>query len=147
MSSIIRWGERIRFRSGSRWSHVALVENDEFIIEALSKGVSRSHISVYDHTEKIIVSSGMNDQDRAQAVAFAQSCVGQKYGWITIFGIALRFLTPGRGLWFGANGSEICSGLVAQALTRGPKIFKVDPAGITPAELAEEYNVPTHSRF
>jgi cell wall-associated NlpC family hydrolase len=146
VSSIIRLGERIRFRSGDRWSHVAIVENDEWIIEALTKGVVRSHISVYDKTEKLLVSSGLDEHDRPQAVAFAQSCVGQKYGWLIIFGIALRFLTPGRGLWFGSDGSEICSGLVAQALVRGPKIFKVNPASITPAELAEEYAVPHKSK-
>jgi uncharacterized protein YycO len=161
-SSIIRMGERLRFRSGARWSHVVFVvqapesgtdpgghsgwNSPGYVIEALTKGVVRTPLSDYDNIERQVVSTHLASTDRAQAIGFAQSCVGQKYGWTVIFACALRFLTPGRGLWFGMNGTEICSGLVAQCLVRGWANFKSNPSSLTPAELAEEYGVQSGSK-
>lgn len=144
-SALIRWGERIRFRSGARWSHAALIESPEVIIEALSRGVVRTKLSHYHDIEYILVHTQLSDQDTAQALAFAQACLGQRYGFITDFAIGLRFLTPGHGLWFGTDGTQICSGLVAQALTRGWAVFSQNPASLSPAELAEDYGVPARS--
>lgn len=138
---MIRFGERLRFKSGDRWSHCGVFITPDLIVEALTREVCRTPASAYRNIDHLIVDSKMVELDRKQAVAFATSCVGQKYGWPTIFGIALRFLTPGRGLWFGANGTEICSGLVGQCMVRGWANFKVNPASMTPAELAEEYKV------
>jgi hypothetical protein len=140
-SSVIRLGERIKFRPGANWSHAAFVETPDTVIEALTKGVVRTPLAAYRDIEYVLVRTGLVGDDRQQAVAFAQSCVGQKYGWVTDLGITLRFLTPGRGLWFGMDGTELCSGLVAQALCRGWKIFAVNPAAISPAELGVEYGV------
>ncbi len=138
-SAFIRWGERIRFRSGARWSHVIFVVSDTDCIEALTRGVVRTPLSAYATTDHEVVPTSLQNADLDQAIAFAQSCVGQEYGWMDIFGCALRFLTPGRGLWFGMNGTEICSGLVGQCLVRGWAIFKVNPSSMSPAELAEAY--------
>ena len=140
-SSVIRWGERIKFRGGDEWSHAAFIETPTTVIEALTKGVSRNPLVGYKDTLYVLVRTELHGDDRQQAVAFAQSCVGQEYGFLVDLGIAIRFLTPGRGLWFGMDGTEICSGLVAQALCRGWKIFKDNPAAISPAELSEEYEV------
>jgi uncharacterized protein YycO len=151
-SSIIRMGERLRFRSGARWSHVVFVvasedsEGNGRVIEALTTGVVRTPLSNYDNIEHQVVPTHLASVDRAQAISFAQSCVGQKYGWTVIFACALRFLTPGRGLWFGMNGTEICSGLVAQCLVRGWANFKSNPSSLTPAELAEEYGAQSGSK-
>jgi hypothetical protein len=145
VSTLIRWGERLRLHSGARWTHAAFVEDADTLIEAVTSGVRRAPISEYRDFEYVLVRTGMSQSgadDAAQAVAFASSCVGQRYGFATIVGIALRFLTPGRGLALGLNGTEICSGLVAQALVRGWANFPVNPASITPAELAEHYQVP-----
>jgi hypothetical protein len=144
-SVMIRWGERIRTRSGDRWSHAAFIETPETVIEALTHGVKRNPLTEYTDILYVLVRTDLHGDDQRQAVAFAQSCVGQEYGFTTDLGIALRFLTPGRGLWFGTNGTEICSGLVGQAMVRGWANFPVNPSALSPAELAVYYNVPSHS--
>jgi hypothetical protein len=72
---------------------------------------------------------------RANAVSFAQKRVGDRYGWSTIICIALKVLFKGR--WnFGIEGTEICSGLAAQALERmGYDWYPHEPNGLTPAYL------------
>lgn len=136
VSAIIRWGERIRPGGDPRYSHAALIETPTTIIEALTRGTVRSELSEYRQIEYALVRTRLAPEDQAQAVAFAQSCLGDTYGWLTILGIALRYLTPGRGLWFGQNGTEICSGEVAQAQCRGWANFTTNPASLTPSELA-----------
>lgn len=140
-SKIIRIGEKVRWPQGAYWSHAACCINEDEIVEALTRGVVRNPLSEYHGIPYTVVHTELNENDAMQATAFALDCVGDEYGWSVIFGIALRFLTPGRGLWFGMNGVEICSGLVAQAETRGWKIFKENPASITPTELAIAYEV------
>jgi hypothetical protein len=137
----IRTGERIRYGKGANWSHAAFCETGDTVIEALTKGVARNPLSTYHGVEYALVHTGLYGDDQQQAIAFARSCVGQEYGFLIDLGIALRFLTPGRGLWFGASGTEICSGLVAQAMTRGWMIFDENPASISPSELAIAYGV------
>ena len=142
VSWLIRLGERLKFRSGSRWSHACFVETPDTVIEALTHGVKRTPLSDYHNIEYIIVRTDMGAMDALQAVRFAQSCLGQSYGWLDDIAIAIRFLIPGRGLWFGLNGTEICSGLVAQCLVRGWANFPVNPASMSPAELGEAYGAP-----
>ena len=145
-SFLIRTGERIRLRSGARWSHTAIIVAPGVLVEALTHGVMQTPLAAYEHIEYVLVRTGLQGDDQRQAVAFARSCLGQRYGWTIIAGIALRFLTPGRGLWFGMDGTQICSGLVAQAQCRGWAIFPVNPSSITPAKLAECYGAPTGSK-
>lgn len=142
MSAIIRTGERIKFRSGSRWSHAAFVETSDTLIEALTGGVTRTPLAAYRNIEYVLVRTHLAPQDAAQAVKFAQSCLGNPYGYIDAIGLGLRFLIPGRGLWFGTIGTNICSGLVASTQVRGWKIYTVEPASISPAELAQEHGIP-----
>lgn len=139
VSRVIRLGERLRLRQADV-SHAAFCENAGTLIEALTRGVKRTPLAAYRHIEYWIVRAGLDPQDQAQAVAFARSCVGEQYGWLTDLGIALRFLTPGHGLWFGSDGTEICSGLVAQAEVRGWVNYPVQPAAISPQELFGFYN-------
>lgn len=137
-SATIRLGERIKYHQGY-WSHAAYIITPTEIIEALTGGVDRNPLSVYHDIDYALVHTALDPHDVLQANAFAESCVGQRYGYLTDVGIALRFLTPGRGLWLGMNGTEICSGLVAQAEVRGPVNFAVDPSSISPTELGRQY--------
>lgn len=144
VSALIRIGQSIRpaQRPWRRLTHVAFIASvDGDLIEADWRGVARTHLSAYRQKPYVHVSAGLAASDQAQAKAFAESCVGQSYGRVVILGCALRMLTPGRGLWFGMNGTEICSGLQAQALCRGDAIFKANPASMIPAELAAAYHV------
>lgn len=143
VSRCIRLGERIKYARGARVSHAAFVDDwkgdEPQLIEALTKGVVRTPLSAYRQVEYWLVRTELQAEDQDQAVAFARSCLGQKYGFLIDFAIALRFLTPGRGLWFGVDGTEICSGLVAQAMVRGWANFPVAPSSMSPAELLEHY--------
>lgn len=139
VSWVIRVGERLRLRRADV-SHTAFCESSQVLIESLTRGTVRTQLSAYRHTEYWIVRAGLTGDDALQAVAFARSCVGEQYGWLTDLGIALRFLTPGRGLWFGMNGTAICSGLCAEAQVRGWAIYPVDAAAISPQELFDHYS-------
>jgi hypothetical protein len=142
VSACIRAGERIKTGKGSVVSHAAFIEtagDDPTLIEALTKGVCRTPLSAYRHVEYWIVRTKLTGDDQLQAVAFAQSCVGDKYGFATDLGIAIRFLTPGKGLWFGAGGTQICSGLVAQTQVRGWVNYPFEPAPCAPSDLFDFY--------
>lgn len=140
VSFLIRLGESLR--GEHRWSHVAYVREQYGIIEALTHGVTKSDLNKYKDIEYVLVHTGLDEVDKVQASAFVESCLGQKYGFLVILGIILRYLTPGKGLWFGMNGTEICSGLCAQAMCRGWANFPKDnPASITPSRVAKYYGV------
>jgi hypothetical protein len=135
----IRTGETIKLGRKARFSHAAIFVKPDGLVESLTRGVAETSLSVYRGVEYVHIATGLDAHDQAQAVNFALSCVGQKYGWLDDVGIGLRFLTPGRGLWFGMNGTQICSGLCAQAQCRGDKIFTLEPSSISPEELYNEY--------
>jgi hypothetical protein len=78
--------------------------------------------------------------NRTHEVEFAQACLNEHYGWLTIVSIAFCLLT-GSKLGFGVDGQEICSALVARCLERTGEIFPTDPWHITPADLAKYFNV------
>lgn len=147
-SACIRFGERLKTGKGAVVSHAAFVAthymgHEATLIEALTKGVCVTPLSAYRHVEYWIVRTGLQGNDRAQAVSFAQSCLGQKYGWSTIIGLALRFCTPGKGLpGLLSNGTKICSGLVAQTQVRGWTIYPFEPASCAPSDLFNFYSQP-----
>jgi uncharacterized protein YycO len=144
-SELIRFGQSLRYRGPSAkytyWNHTALVVDAQgAIVEALGTGVARRSIHDYDPTQYTVVRIDASDADRAQAAAFATSCISAQYGWLTIVSIGLSLITGGK-LAFAIDGQLICSGLVARSLERTSAIFKHDPARIMPAELAEIYQV------
>lgn len=144
-SKLVSFGQRRRFKDANamyaHWSHAALIENSSgCIIEALATGVCRNSIEEYRHVELHYVHVDMDNQDRKQAVAFARSCLGQRYGWSIILGLGFVLLTNSR-LQVGFNGTEICSALVARALERGPFIFPKTPITMCPADLAAFFKI------
>lgn len=84
----------------------------------------------------------LNPGDREEVVAFAQWAweEHQRYGFCTIASIFPGLLT-GLKLSFGFDGQQICSGLVARALERTKMIFDITPSHVTPADLAERFEV------
>ncbi len=145
ISKIIRLGQRLRIHGTdgkyTHWNHAALIaDTDGGVIEALGRGITRRDLSDYVGTEYHVVRIDAAKEDRAQAVAFAASCVGQPYAWFTIISISLSLLTGGK-FSFGFEGQHICSGLVARALERTAAIFNRMPTHIMPADLAKYYDV------
>jgi hypothetical protein len=74
-------------------------------------------------------------------VAFAEYCLGESYGWLTIVSVALTLLSTCK-IGFGVDGQQICSALVARCLERIGEIFKEnEPWHLTPADLAKHFDV------
>lgn len=152
VSRLIRFGQRLRIHGQDRryayWNHAAIVVSaDGAIIEALGRGVTRRHLSQYQPRQYHLIRIDASDEDRAQAVAFAEWAVGapggegrQRYGFLTIASIAYTLLT-GAKFTFGVDGQLICSGLVARAMERTRAIFSRAPSHIMPADLAKYYDV------
>lgn len=148
VSRLIRFGQRSYGRENAKWNHVALYIGNDRIIEALSTGICESPLDKYAESERRVISTataGRRPADldaadremRENAVAFAESCVGEKYGWMTIAAIGLKTLFKGR-FNFGVQGTSICSGLVARSLERmGYNFNPYNPAELTPAYLAK----------
>lgn len=145
ITALIRVGQWLRpsLRPWARYTHVAvLVGASGMIIEAHAKGVQVADLTEYRDRDYILVRTGLQGYDVLQAEQFLFRQVGERYGFVIFAGTALRMLTPGRGLWLGMNGTEICSGLAAQALERGWYVFSKLAASLCPAELARELGVP-----
>lgn len=146
-SQLIRVGQSLRFwgadRKYARWNHAAMIiDRNGTIIEALGTGVTQRSIADYTPTEYYVVRIKASDEDRQEAVRFAQYCLQteQRYAWLEIVSIALSLLT-GAKLRFGIDGEEICSGLVAKALERTSAIFEKESSHMMPADLAKYYHV------
>src|SRR6201981_948699 len=146
-SRMIRWGEAIRYRGAdkpfARWNHAAIFINGQGdIIEALGGGVQQRNISIYKDTEYHVVHlEDVIDVNRTHEVEFAQACLHNHYGWLTILSIALSLLTASK-LGFGVDGQQICSALVARCLERIGEIFtESEPGHAMPADLAKHFSV------
>jgi uncharacterized protein YycO len=144
-SDLISFGQGIRFQGKRRpyahWSHAAFITGyDGEIIEARGRGIIRQNIHEYKDREYHYVHLNYEMSDRLQAIAFAESCLGDGYGFLTIIALALTIMTPA-GIEFGLNGTEICSALVASCLERGPYIFPKGAISMMPADLAEYFDI------
>lgn len=144
-SWLIDHGQNFQFKGEERiyahWTHAALVTgtNGE-LVEAWWTGVRRANLSEYLDVEYHYVSTGMNPEDRRQATAFAEACVGQDYGWLEIGSLTVLVGTKSR-LILGLDGTEFCSALVARSLERGSFIFPKAPVTMMPGHLAKYCNV------
>lgn len=148
---LIRFGQWLRFHGEDRrytgWTHAALiVAADGALVEAVGTGVRRVSLSVYRDVEYAIVDVEplVGPEDRAEMVAFAEWCVGERYGYLTIASIGIAILT-GSKLVFGIDGQNICSGLVARALERTRAVFQRASSHVAPADLAKMFDVPSPS--
>jgi|ERR1035441_2617232 uncharacterized protein YycO len=146
VSRLIRFGQRGYGREAASWNHCGVCIGNFEIVEALTGGVVRSPIDKYPTADVRVLKAISFPDDgkfttagdmsmRANSIAFALSCIGEKYGYATIAAIALKVLC--RGKWnFGVQGTSICSGLAARCLERlGYNFQPYDPSELTPAYL------------
>ncbi len=149
VSKLIRAGQALRYRWTSKpfgrlspsqrrathWNHAALVlDTTGRIAEALGGGVVERHLSKYTD-DYLVVKFWAEPLDREQIVAFARSVMAARwrYGYATIASLAL--VVTGSRLAFERPGTAICSGFVAEALTRAGVIFPERPYRMMPADL------------
>lgn len=81
----------------------------------------------------------LNDM-RHNSVRYAESQLGHGYSYLTIATLSAWALFGGR-LTVGMSGENVCSGLVANALTRQGELFDGDAVTQMPADLAVKYDV------
>lgn len=121
----------------SHWNHAALIIDEEgTLLEAVDKGIKKHHLSKYRKEEVYIVRTEFNETEREHIVKYGLKMLAdhEKYGFLTIFSIALKIITKSR-LIIKLEGTIICSEFVANALARGGIIWDKDPELITPADL------------
>jgi hypothetical protein len=109
------------------------------LIQAISRGMVRGHLSDYagqdieirrpPYVPSTVVSGG----DIATSAMEELLADHDRYGFMTIASVALTLLT-GTKLRFGLDGTEICSGAVAYALTRANVDMGQDAEFSTPAD-------------
>ncbi len=139
LDKTISFAERIRSTPKSaRWTHAAVVMPDGTLIEALSKGVQRGSLSAYpDHA---LLSLPVAPIEAQRAYAFAESCLGDKYGYLTDLSIGLDLLTPAF-IHFKSGKTLICSELVARTLEHAGWISpKLDTGHVMPSDLATYFH-------
>jgi uncharacterized protein YycO len=147
MAALISWGQKRRFKGAdakfAHWSHAALiVSRDGDLVEAEATGVTRSAVGKYRAEEYHLVrlESQLSDDGRRAAVAYADSQVGQAFGYLDLCGAALH-LAFGWPLRWARRNHEICSSLIVKALQRGGLLRDFDPLITLPADLAKAFDV------
>jgi hypothetical protein len=145
LGRIIRAVQRVRYRREedhpfAYWSHAALVVTPWHLIEVIHAGVIMGKIEKYRDHEYHYVYLELSESDRGKAVAFAYSCLRQKYGLSSFLLLAAsvllgdRFTVPDRG-------QHGCVALIVRALQRAGMAFEQRPNDMTPADLAKRFGV------
>ena len=121
------------------WTHAAFIVNDSgATIEAQAKGIVPSRVSA--HPDSLVVPSGLSSEGRENAVRFAESCLGDHYGYLTILSIAADLITP-RALILRSPRTLICSEFVARCLEHGGWISpELDAGRVKPSNLAKWFD-------
>lgn len=138
VSYAIKLGQRLRgFNKDERqWTHCYLVLGDAVLIEAAKPGVRLTSPKVLHEADWELIETHVDDHDMVQVREFTQSVLNAKwdYGFLTFAGLALYCATGGQ-LCIQKAGTAICSGLVADALTRAGYVFPRPPYACMPADL------------
>lgn len=140
-SHCIDFGEWLRYgkRPFHEYSHAAMIVGaNGDLVEALSNGVDKTHISKYpisQYTMFDVTTVCSTASDRQRVVNFALNCVGMRYDYLDILSISISLLT-GTKLSVSTSNHLICSGLVARALERSTAIFPRPSQQMMPADLA-----------
>jgi len=145
LGRIIRLGARIRYRHGDRryahWSHAALVLSARGrLMEVHARGVGVCGIEKFRDEEFHYVRLDLSDESRREAVRYARSCVGQRYG---VLGFLLLGLSVALGDRFRVpdSGQQGCATLIVRALQRAGVAFDRAPSDMMPADLAKRFGV------
>jgi hypothetical protein len=144
---IQRWQTR-RYKDSestyAKWNHAGLFLGEGGrIAEALGNGVVERDIRAYTKPYLAVVQfPNMAKLDCEQIRDFAEAVLQARfeYSYETLLAIALQ-LSTGSRLGFARASTAICSGFVADALTRAGYIFERPSAFTMPADLAKKFDV------
>ena len=146
LAGLISLAQKRRFRGDdavyAHWSHTAIVDAGQTVIEAEIRGIVRSPISKYRDDEFHLVRLGdeLDDGARDRVVGYARSQLGQAFGYLDMASVSV-YLLAGRPVHWVRRHHEICSSLVVRALQEGGIVKDLDPALTLPADLAKKFDV------
>ena len=142
ISRAIRIGEWLRWRKGSHYNHVAIVDrvvkDVVYVIQAESRGVTgKNHFQrTLDQVcpgGEYTVMKPPSRVSRVKILSFAREQVGSKYGFFTIASLVINIITP-QWMTFRWSDSWICSAVTGEALRyagwlhQWPDVYQVTPA-------------------
>ena len=144
MGRLIRLGEWLSFRRGSKWNHEFVVSDKvdtdgvPFVIQATLRGVTdTARLDEVAIGGDYVLVSPPDAVDRHELLAFLKAQVGIRYGFWTILAISLDIVT---WQWFPAfrgarKQSWICSALVNEAMRFAGWLHPwIDIYTVTPAQ-------------
>ena len=138
----IRLAERVRWRGGDAYNHVAVVAEadgtDWRVIQAEARGVTSTGLLstiTPGGTHKVVqLPAGV---DPARVLAFAHAQVGRRYGFLTIVSIVVTLFAP-KFVNVMLPDTWICSAVAAEALRYGGWLHNWDDVyQVSPAQLWE----------
>lgn len=140
--NIMTW--LIHFTTRSKWNHAALVTEvfpEVEIIEATDKGVTRAKLADKRDELQVIHVEFSDEDDRYDAVAWANAREGVRYGYFNAFMCGVNNVLVGLGLVIKKTDAIICSELVAEALEKSGMDFGKDSSQVSPGDLATHFGV------
>ena len=143
LGRLIRLGEWMRFRKGSKYNHVFVIDRLRdgkcYVVQATLRGVTDSAtLGEIAPGGSYTIVKLPPDVNRAKVLEFARRQVGLRYGYMTILAIALDIVTWD---WVPAfrgarKQSWICSALGAESLRYGGWLHDwISIYDMTPAQL------------
>lgn len=144
----IRLGQRLARVENYDITHIGVVVvvrsdgGDASIVQSVRR-VNKVALSSYGTTPYVVIPFPGADNERAGVVRFAMSCLGRKYGILSVLSRAWNTVTPSF-IQFGCQraGDMDCSALGARAFEHGGvRLQGVDPFQYEPGQLADEFGV------
>lgn len=135
----------IQLTTRSKWNHAAIVvavEGDRVkIAEATSRGVLHAYLDEKADELLVIETDFDDEEDRMDAVAWAEARVGVRYGYFNAFMCGLNNVLAGLNLAIKKTDAIICSELVTEALEHAGFDFTKDSSQVSPGDLASYFGV------
>jgi hypothetical protein len=133
----IRWAERIRFRGGAAYNHVAtlyeFLDGEWNVIQAQARGIVICPLSRVAPDGSYTIIQPPTSVNTAKQIEFLEKQLGDSYGFLTIASILVNLFLP-HFINVEMPGTWICSAVAAEALRYGgwynswPDIYEVSPA-------------------
>lgn len=131
-------------RAYAGYTHAALVvSTGGDLLEAYGDGLHRSHLDdLVGHPHQVVhIAATPEARQRALAVALHAFDHNARYDRMATVTAALAAVSGSR-LVLPRDGAYTCSGFVAYALLAVGAVYDVDPANVTPAQLAIRFGAP-----
>ena len=147
IGTMVRAFQALRFptrdeRPYAYWSHTAIVTSPlGRIVEVGPRGVMATSLESYRNRDYHYVRIAASDARRIEAVRFAESCVGQRYGALSMLALGL-FILIRCPIVLPERGQHTCAALVARALEHATgERFARTPVNMMPADFAKHFGV------